>query len=323
MPVSTPLLKLERVPLRSIWSNEATDFTPWLSQPENLERLSDVLQISLELESTERRFGDFRADIVCRETMTGHWVIIENQLERTDHSHLGQLFTYAAGLRGQVTIVWIAERFTDEHRAALDWLNDVTNESVRLFGIEIELWRIGDSAVAPNFKIVSQPNDWTKRATQARERSLDENVSELDLLKLEFWEKFRLYVLERSTTLKPTKPSTNYWTNYAIGRSGFNLGAMAGMRDGFIGVNLNITHPHAAAFHRLLLLDKEQIEAELGFTPNWREDIEIKTRYVEIYWHDIDPTNQDNWPVCFDWLYNHLEAFYAVFAKRIKSLGQS
>lgn len=321
MPTMQPLSALERVPLRQVWAHEALDFTPWLSQPENLQRLGNTLQMSLDLESTERRFGDFRADIVCREPLTGHWVIIENQLEQTDHSHLGQLFTYAAGLRGQVTIVWIAERFTDGHRAALDWLNEVTNESVSLFGLEIELWRIGDSAIAPNFKIVSQPNDWTKRAAQIRELNPEETDSELDLLKLEFWEKFRPYVLERSTTLKPIKPSKNYWTNYAIGRSGFSLSAMVGMRDGYLGVNLTISNDQAAGFHRLLMLDKERIETELGFAPDWREFIETKTRYVEIYRRDIDPANRDTWPTCFGWLYDYLDRFYAVFSHRVKALG--
>lgn len=277
--------------------------------------------LDLDLESMEKAFGAFRADIVCRETINGNWVLIENQLERTDHTHLGQLFTYAAGLRGNVTIVWIAERFTDEHRAALDWLNEVTNESVNLFGIEIELWRIGDSPAAPNFKIVSQPNDWTKQITSSREQSTQQVVSENDLLKLEFWTEFRDYVVSRSSVLKPQKPSKDHWTNYAIGRTGFNLAAMVGMRDGYIGANLTILNDNASNFHRLLLLEREQIEMELGFLPDWRETIEAKSRYVEIYRRDIDPTNREHWPEYFDWLLRHLEALYRVFAPRIKVLS--
>src|SRR6185312_8829511 len=105
--------------------------------------------------------GPLRADILCKDVGTDAWVLIENQLERTNHGHLGQLLTYAAGLDA-VTIVWIAERFTEEHRAALDWLNERTDEKITFFGLEVELWQIGNSPVAPKFNIVSKPNDWAK-----------------------------------------------------------------------------------------------------------------------------------------------------------------
>lgn len=153
--------RLEKAELRQAWNNEAGDFTPWLAEPDNLVLLGEAVGLELELEAQEKNVGPFRADILCKDTLTGNWVLIENQLERTDHLHLGQLLTYAAGLKA-VTIVWIAERFTDEHRVALDWLNEITNETINFFGLEIELWRIGDSPMAPKFNVVSQPNDWTK-----------------------------------------------------------------------------------------------------------------------------------------------------------------
>ncbi len=135
--------RLERVELRQVWPHEATAFTPWLAQPENLKLLGDKIGIDLELEAQEANVGPFRADILCKDTLTNQWVLIENQLERTDHTHLGQLLTYAAGLKA-VTIVWIANRFTSEHRAALDWLNEITDSGFNFFGLEVELWRIGD-----------------------------------------------------------------------------------------------------------------------------------------------------------------------------------
>ena len=136
--------RLERVELRDIWLSEASDFTPWLARKENLEILGQTLgMIDLELEAQERPVGPFRADILCKDIETNRWVLIENQLERTDHNHLGQLLTYASGLEA-VTIVWIAARFTEEHRSTLDWLNRITDESFRFFGLEVEHWRIGD-----------------------------------------------------------------------------------------------------------------------------------------------------------------------------------
>lgn len=120
--------RLKRVELRDIWTSEATDFTPWLARPENLAVLAETLAIDLELEAQEKAVGPFRADILCKDMGTDAWVLVENQLERTDHTHLGQLLTYASGLQA-VTIVWVAARFTEEHRSTLDWLNKITDES--------------------------------------------------------------------------------------------------------------------------------------------------------------------------------------------------
>jgi len=141
--------RLEQVELRTIWVNEAVDFTPWLARPENISELAKTLGLELEVEGQEGPVGPFRADILCKDVGTDAWVLIENQLEKTDHGHLGQLLTYAAGLQA-VTIVWVAARFTEEHRAALDWLNEITKDDVRFFGLEIELWKIGSSPAAPN-----------------------------------------------------------------------------------------------------------------------------------------------------------------------------
>lgn len=148
---------LSRVNIRETWQHEATCFTPWLA--ENITLLSNAINIPLEVQSQEQSVGIFRADILAKNTVTGAWVLIENQIERTDHCHLGQLVTYASGLHA-VTVVWIASTFTDEHRAALDWLNEITSERVQFFGLEIELWRIGESPVAPKFNVICKPNAW-------------------------------------------------------------------------------------------------------------------------------------------------------------------
>src|SRR5688500_16692480 len=136
--------RLQSVDLRSVWASECTHFTPWLAQAENLELIGEAIGVELELEAQEKRVGPFRADILCKDTITNSWVLIENQIEPTDHCHLGQLLTYAAGLQA-ATIVWVAGKVREEHRAALDWLNEITGERFNFFGLEIELWRIGDS----------------------------------------------------------------------------------------------------------------------------------------------------------------------------------
>ena len=155
--------------IRSVWADEAKDFTPWLAQAENIEILSETIGIDLSVSDTEVSIGDFRADIIAYETDTSRKVIIENQLEDTDHDHLGKLITYASG-SGADYIVWIVRRVRDEHRAAIEWLNNHTDESIGFFLCEIKLFQIGDSLKAPKFEIIEKPNDWVKRNTGNRDR---------------------------------------------------------------------------------------------------------------------------------------------------------
>lgn len=316
--MNTPSLgRLERVDLREAWSSESSDFTPWLAEADNLSLLGEAIGLDLELEATEMSVGLFRADIVCKDTISDDWVLIENQLERTDHSHLGQLLTYAAGL-STVTIVWIAEKFTDEHRAALDWLNEVTAEEINFFGLEVELWRIGNSAIAPKFNIISQPNDWVKRVNADRQ-SVD--TSEKDQLKLEFWTAFQRYLEDNGSALKSQKPSTKYWTDFAIGRSHFRLAAMVGMRDGYLGVTIVMTGRDAKAHYHLLEYERNVIEREIGETLIWRETPNYKQSDISLYRHEITPTTSENWAEYHKWLREKVELFYRVFAPRIKQLN--
>jgi hypothetical protein len=184
--ITQQLARLEQMDLKEVWSHEATAFTPWLARDENIALLGEALGLDLEVEAQEKAVGPFRADILCKDIQTNSWVLIENQLERTDHSHLGQVLTYASGL-GAVTIVWIAARFTEEHRSTLDWLNKITDSSFRFFGIEVELWRIGSSPAAPKFNIVSKPNNWSQSVATAA-RALDQaELSETRIMQRDYW----------------------------------------------------------------------------------------------------------------------------------------
>ena len=165
------LAKIKKVELRQGWENEAADFTPWLQ--DNMDQLGDALGIELEVQQSEASVGTFSLDLLAHDVGNNRPVIIENQLEPTDHSHLGQLLTYAAGYDASA-IVWIAQEFRDEHRAALDFLNGRTDEDTEFFGVVVELWKIENSRPAPHFMVVSAPNDWQKgtksQTTQRSER---------------------------------------------------------------------------------------------------------------------------------------------------------
>ena len=157
--------RIEEVDLREVWPNEAGDFTPWLA--ENLDRLSRALHLDLTLIEAEGAVGAFAVDIVA-ESGSG-LVVIENQLERTDHTHLGQLLTYAAGRDARI-LIWITPAFREEHRAALDWLNSWAPEEIQMYGVEVRAIRIDDSRPAPEFRPVAFPNTWS-RQTRARRAS--------------------------------------------------------------------------------------------------------------------------------------------------------
>jgi hypothetical protein len=312
------LSRMESVSLREAWGNEANDFTPWLAKPENITLLGEAIGIELEVDSQEKGVGPFRADILCRDTSSNHHVVIENQLERTDHNHLGQLLTYAAGLEA-TTVVWVAAHFTDEHRAALDWLNNATTAELNFFGLEIELWRIADSPFAPKFNVVCKPNDWSKSVR------IVEGMSDFQRLHLEFWTQFQQYLKDNGSTIKIGKPSADHWNNVAVGRSGFTISPWNGMRDNRSGVEFTITSPDAKQYFDLLLRDfKSQIDEALQpFGPvEWRRMEEYKQSKISIM-RTSKPSQQRTWPELNKWMKETLEAMSALFKPIVKDLDVS
>lgn len=311
---------LERVDLRNIWISEATEFTPWLAQPENLAILADALMLELELEAQEKLVGPFRADILCKDIGTDSWVLIENQLEKTDHNHLGQLLTYAAGLEA-VTIVWIAARFTEEHRATLDWLNKITDESFRFFGLEVELWRIGNSPAAPKFNIISKPNDWSRSVVQAA-RSIDESqLTETRLLQREYWDALNV-VLDNigGPVTGHRKPQPQAWMSYPIGRSGFQLDSVMIRTKNQIRAELYISGETAKNYFDLLVQQKELIEKDIGYSLDWDRLPQRRDCRISITQSDIDPADKKDWQRQHTWLAEHINDMHRVFIQRVREL---
>ena len=251
-------------------------------------------------------------------TATDQWVLID-QLERTDHTHLGQLMTYAAGLNA-VTIVWVSSRFTDEHRAALDWLNEITSNEFRFFGLEIELWRIGSSPPAPKFNIVSKPNDWTKPSGGAQRRF----PADLTLTKqrqLEYWEALHEVMEKGGGNVRLAKPTALHWQNFPIGPGGFSLTAFTHTRANRIGIRLILRGDNAKAHYGLLSQEKEAIEQEVNEKFEWSDLPGKKVSHIKLRWHNCDPTDRESWSEQHRWLFEKLKVFHRVFASRIKELG--
>ena len=310
---------LKRIGLREVWESESGDFTPWLAQEGNIKLLGKTIGIELEVESQEKAVGPFSADILCKDTTDDSWVLIENQLERTDHTHLGQLMTYAAGLEA-VSIIWIAERFTDEHRATLDWLNEVTEENINFFGLEIELWQIGDSSIAPKFNIVCKPNDWSKTVRSTAEKS---ELSDTRKLQLEYWTAFRQFMERNNSTVDCRSPRPQYWMDFAIGRSCFRLTAIVNTKGDQIRVYLCVFGPDKAAHYHLLENNyKSQIEAAIDLPLNWRELPDAKASQIETS-ISANPNDNSKWPEQHAWFKNTLELFHRVFSPIVKGLDAS
>jgi len=322
MPAPHNLGRLEPVDVRKVWPSESAEFTPWLALPENILLLGETIGMELEVAAQEADVGQFRADILCRETATGAWVLVENQLAKTDHVHLGQLLTYAAGLDA-VTIVWVASRFTGEHRAALDWLNEITAEKFQFFGLEVEAWRIGSSPPAPKFNVVSKPNDWTRDVRE----TVDPGHTETGKLQLEFWRGFKAYADQNAKRFRAIKPLAQAWMTIAIGRTGFNLSGVVSTwsptkesyGEGELRATLYIDHRSAGEAFAKLREEKDAIQAEVGEDLHWYEVEGVKARKIFAR-RSITLANCQEWPESFKWLTEKLDRLHAAFQSRVKAL---
>lgn len=284
--------RLERVALREAWPNESQNFTPWLAKAENLCLLGEAIGVELQPHGEEEAVGPFRADILCRDIETDSFVLVENQLERTDHSHLGQLLTYAAGLHA-VTVVWIAERFTDEHRAALDWLNEKTPEDVAFFGLEVELWKIGDSQLAPKFNVVSRPNDWSR---QVAARASSGNL-ETQQLCWDFWSGVISALDHYGALGSGTKPCRRKDIRFDVGWHTFSLKAyFSSVGDKKQGVWVSCRGQRGYENYLVLEECRGEIEQAFGEPLEWRSlaDDNRGTLMAFINGHDID--DRSSWP---------------------------
>lgn len=227
---------IQKVPLREVWPHEAHDFTKWLADEQNLATLGMAVGIELELIETESSVGSFNVDIYAQESGTGRKVIIENQLEDTNHDHLGKVITYAAG-KGAEVVIWVVAHARDEHRQAIEWLNQHTDSDFGFFLVEVELWRIGDSLPAPRFGVVEQPNEWTKTV------KLSEGLSETEKVKLAYWTAYREVAGGHPEFLKefsPQKPSKDHWSTLRLGVSAYHLALLIDTHKGRTGIELYV-----------------------------------------------------------------------------------
>ena len=215
--MTATLDRLVTVPLRAVWAHEARDFTRWLAEAENLALLAETLGLGeLQFQDTEVPVGNFYIDILAKD-IEGNVVVIENQFGPTDHTHLGQIMTYIGGQESDVTIVWIAETFREEHRAAIDWLNKSTIDGFNFFAVEIRAMKIGNSLPAPQFSAVGKPNEWSRGVTRTTRQVSDTALNERQKFYMNYWSQFAAFLAEKHSSFKVRRTFKNYWCDFRIG----------------------------------------------------------------------------------------------------------
>ncbi len=308
---NSKLARMEKVDLRDVWTREADDFTPWLATDDNIKLLGEALGLDLEVQQQEAGVGPYSADILCKEIETDRVVVIENQVEETDHTHLGQLLTYAAGLQASI-VVWVAKSFTEQHRAALDWLNENSNGKIGFFGVEIEVWRIADSPPAPRFNVVAKPNKWTSEMQEAIRGS---SLSKRQQFRVKYWTALADYLKASRSSLHFSGPtrSTYVWARWSL--QGLRCGFQISVKNKFIYVFLGTLD--ADKVHVLEQFREQRIKAlekDFGARIEW-EEYQDKNRIWLYISQEADPSDTKDWPRQHEWMKDTSEKLVSVFTK--------
>ena len=282
--------KLQEIDIKKVWQHEQYDFSKWLASEENIQELGDTLGLSLTDVETEKFVGKYRCDILCKDEITGKVVLIENQLEPTDHDHLGKIITYASGLDASV-VVWIVASARQEHASAIEWLNKHTDDDLSFFLIEVHAYTIGDSEPAPQFKIIEQPNDFVKSVKAISQSS---ELSDSERSRLEFWTQLNEVLEERGKPFNKRKPTTDHWYSIAMGSSECQISIDLVNKEHKIRVGVWVTDNKDLfdKFHS----NKDQIESSCGFKLKWNRLDNKKASLACTYIPGLDFDNTENYP---------------------------
>ena len=279
--------------LRSIWPHEALNFTPWVA--ENVDLLADAVGLDITVDETESSVGDFNVDIYASETGTDRKIIIENQLEDTDHGHLGKLITYASG-KGADVVIWVVKHAREEHKAAVEWLNNHTDDKIGFFLCEIKLFQIGDSQIAPSFTVVERPNDWTKEIRKTA------SANPTQQQRLEYWQAFNDYAFSDanfSRIFNKRKPTTDHWMDFSIGSSACHIAVSQIQKRKAVDVELYINDDKE--LFKSLFAHKDEIEKNMEMELEWKELPERKASRILIE-KTVDLDDRATWPEQFDYI---------------------
>ncbi len=315
--------RLRKVPLREVWSHEATEFTPWLVQ--NPDLLGEALGLDIEFTRSEQQVGPYSVDIIGKDLTHDSVLIVENQLEKTNHTHLGQLITYAANTDA-VTVVWIAKEFTDEHRQAVDYLNNLAGDSgsARFYALHISAVQIDDSSPAPLLEVVARPND-THMTMSNVVRDAVEPTARAALYR-ELW---RQYL----DVLHARHPN---WTNVRApqGTNWLNVNSVRGW--GSIVLVIDKARMPRVKFYisgkenneniglfQYLLNQREEIEARFGSVLVWDDQERLVSRQIMSYRDkEIDINNVESYAELIEWMMGEHEKFRNIIVPLVDNYSE-
>lgn len=304
--------KLQEVEIRNLWHHEQYDFSAWLVKDDNIALLNEKLGLTLVDINIEAYVGAYRCDIVAVDETTGIKVIIENQLENSNHDHLGKIITYASGLDAKV-IVWIVKEARDEHRSAIEWLNNNTSKDINFFLIELHAYKIGDSNPAPMFQIIEQPNDFIKESKNNKSAdAMNKRQSE----RVEFWTIFNEHIINRGKPFSVRKATTDHWYDIAIGTSAAHISVTLVNKDSFVGVELYINSNKALIDK--LYEDREEIEKQLGFKMDWQRLDTAKASRILYRISGLNFDDHSNYDALIDEAIDKVIRMKTVFKDRVK-----
>lgn len=306
--------KLEQVPLREIWPHEAHDFTNWLAEDENLDALSEELSVNLSLISTEHPVGAFNVDIYCEIEETGKKVIIENQLERTDHDHLGKIITYASGLDAEY-VIWIVSAIREEHQSAVEWLNRVTTDEVSFFLIKMEAWSIDGSIAAPKFNIIEEPNNWSKNIKTQNTNSIKGKRFDT---RQQFWNIMNDAIEnDPKKRFKTVDNLTNSWIDLRFGKAAGYAVVDLLQQSSQLRVSFYMYNNTKYQIFEKVFPDKSDIEEQIDFDLTWEND--LGKSHAKIYTMiDIDIDDKKDWKGKSELAVSYANIYKDVFFKYLK-----
>lgn len=303
--------KLTEVDVRDLWKHEQYDFSNWLAKEENIKLLDDEIGLTLMDINKEVYIGSYRCDLVAKDETTGQIVIIENQLEATNHDHLGKIIMYAAGLDAK-TIIWIVKEAREEHKAAIEWLNNNSSEEIGFFLIELHAYKINDSLPAPMFKVVEKPNNFTKTSKQNySDKELNRSQNE----RLMFWEEFNTVIVSKGKPFSVRKPTTDHWYDVAIGTSEAHLAINLVNKENKIVLELYILDNKNLFDH--IYEDKEKIENTLQMSFSWERLDGKKASRIKHDVLELDFSDHSNYPQLMDECIEKILKMRDVFKKYV------
>ena len=311
--MNTPISKIKKVPLRELWQDEARDFTGWLEK--NIDYLNEQVGLGITIVEREKKVGDFLVDLVG-ENESG-LVIIENQLERTDHDHFGKILTYLSMI-GAKTAVWITGAPREEHIKAVEWLNEVTPADYSFYLIKLEAIRIDNSPAAPLFSVEVGRSQVVKEAGKEKRELAERHYERKD-----FWASLLERAKDKTDLFNNISPRFDHWIGIGGGRSGiaFNFVILkneAGCEI-YFDRGKDSDKLNKARFDELYQ-HKDEIETKLGKKLEWQRLDNRRASRIRIGFKGIGLRDKERWPELQDNMIETMVKMKEIFEPYVEAL---